>query len=136
LAYVYDLDSLRPVVPIVMPAGHYPRSVAVSTRAILAACRVAGPTHVIDSIDFPSRTANPLPALGVFKNDINIDTVLTSSPNGSTILAASADGTTMLYDADADSFSSARKDLTPRSGAFVASNYGQYIVDTTLVTYP
>ncbi len=133
LAYVYDLDTLKPVVPIVMPFGHYPRSVAVSTRAILAACRVAGPTHMIDAIDFPSRTANPLPALGVFKNDINIDTVLTSSPNGSTILAASADGTTMLYDANADSFISARKDFTSLSGAFAASNYGQYIVDNNLL---
>ncbi|PYT26331.1 MAG: hypothetical protein DMG58_22740 [Acidobacteria bacterium] len=133
LAYVYDLDSLRPVVPIVMPAGHYPRSVAVSTRAILAACRVAGPTHVIDSIDFPSRTANPLPALGVFKNDINIDTVLTSSPNGSSILSVGADGTTMVYDANANSFISARKDFTALSGAFAASNYRQYIVDNNLL---
>jgi uncharacterized protein (TIGR03437 family) len=133
LAYVYDLDSLRAVVPIAMPAGHYPRSIAVSTRAILAACRVAGPTHVIDSIDFPSRTANPLPALGVFKNDINIDTVLTSSPNGSSILAAGADGTTMVYDASSGSFISARKDFTSLSGAFAASNYGQYIVDNNLL---
>lgn len=133
LAYVYDLDTLKPFVPIVMPPGHYPRSVAVSTRAILAACRVAGPTHTIDVIDFPSRTANPLPALGVFTNDINIDTVLTSSPNGSSILAAGADGTTMVYDANADSFISARKDFTALSGAFAASNYGQYIVDNNLL---
>ena len=133
LAYVYDLDTLQPMPPIVMPAGHYPRSIAVSTRAILVACRVAGPTHVIDSIDLPSRTANPLPTLGVFKNDINIDTVLTSSPNGSSILAASADGTVMLYDANADTFISARKDFTTLSGAFAASSYGQYIVDNNLL---
>jgi uncharacterized protein (TIGR03437 family) len=133
LAYVYDLDALRPVDPIVMPFGHYPRSVAVSRRAILVACRVAGSTHTIDAIDFPSRTANPLPTLGVFQNAINIDTVLTSSPNGNTILAASADGTTMLYDANADTFTSARKDFPSLSGAFAASNSGQYIVDNNLL---
>jgi uncharacterized protein (TIGR03437 family) len=133
LAYVYDLDKLRPVAPIVMPFGHYPRSVAVSTRAILVACRVAGSTHVIDAVDFPSRTATPPPTLGIFQNDINIDTVLTSSPDGRTILAASADGTTMVYDASADTFVSARKDFTTLSGAFAASNYRQYIVDNNLL---
>jgi uncharacterized protein (TIGR03437 family) len=100
---------------------------------MLIACRVAGATHVIDAVDFPSRTAFAMPTLGVFKNDVNIDTALTAAPNGGFILAASADGTTLLYDASADTFTVGRKDFPSLSGAFAASSYGQYIVDNNLL---
>lgn len=39
LARVFDLETLEPSRPIVFPPGHYPRSVAVSNRSILAAVR-------------------------------------------------------------------------------------------------
>ena len=133
LLYVFDLDTLKPSIPVQMPFGHYPRSVAVSSRAILVACRVAGPIHTIDVVNLPSRTAYALPTLGVYKNSINIDTALTASPNGATILAASADGTVMIYDASADSFTTARQDFKALSGAFAASSYGEYIVDNHLL---
>ena len=70
LAYVYDLDELQPVSPIIFPMGHYPRSLAASGKTILAACRVAGPVHTIDRVDFANRTATALPSLGIYKNDI------------------------------------------------------------------
>ncbi len=36
---VFNLSTLQPDLPVIMPAGHYPRSVAVSGSAILAASR-------------------------------------------------------------------------------------------------
>ena len=133
LIYVYDLNTLKPSAPIVMPSGHFPRSVAVSSSAILVACRVAGPAHTIDVVDFPSRTADILPTLGIFQNSINIDTVLSSSPGGRYIFAASADGTVMLWDSSARSFVAGRKDFKSLSGAHAASDWGRFIVDKNVL---
>jgi uncharacterized protein (TIGR03437 family) len=133
LAYVYDLNSLQTQAPVVMPSGHYPRSVAVSAGQILVASRVAGPAHTIDVIDFAARTAYTPTTLGAFQNNINLDTRLASSANGGSIFAASANGTVMLYNASANSFVSVRQDFSTLSGAFAASNYGQYIVGNYLL---
>ena len=48
---VFNLNTLQPGTPVRMPSGHYPRSIAASANAILAACRVAGPQHTIDRVD-------------------------------------------------------------------------------------
>jgi len=133
LAYVFDLDALQRVRPVYFPPGHYPRQIAVSSSAILAATRVAGPINTIDVVDFPNRSASALPTLGVYTNSINVDTVLSAAANGTSILAASADGTVLLYSAAPNTFVTARKDFPALSGAFAASNYGQYIVDNNLL---
>jgi uncharacterized protein (TIGR03437 family) len=138
LAYVYDLDTLMPSLPIVFPMGHYPRSVAASGNAMLAASRVVGPTNTIDRIDFPSRTAAPLPSLGVFQNSVNTDTVLAGSANGASILAASADGNLLLYDAGANSFPVSRNIATTLAGDYAASSdgrfaAGKYLLNASLV---
>jgi uncharacterized protein (TIGR03437 family) len=133
LIYVFNLNTLQPSVPVAMPSGHYPRQVAVSTNAILAACRVAGPAHTIDLVDFPNRTAAALPTLGIFENSINIDTVLSSSPGGRFIFAAGADGTTYLYDAAANSFVAGRKDFPALSGAHAASDFDMFVVNNNLL---
>ncbi len=130
---VYDLETLQQLAPIIMPGGHYPRSIAASSKAILAACRVAGPVHTIDRVDLASRTASELPSLGVFKNNVDANTNLTASPNGATILAVSADGTTMLYDANVDSFTVRRKDAGALSGAYAASSFNQYVAGNKLL---
>jgi uncharacterized protein (TIGR03437 family) len=132
LAYVYDLNSLQRVSFIQMPFGHYPRSIAVSSRSILAANRVAGPVHMIDRIDFASGTATPFPSLGVFNNNININTVLQGTPNGTAIMGAMADGNLLLYDATVDSFTISRKDTAALSGAYAASAFGQFVVGNKL----
>ncbi len=133
LVYVYDLDTLDLLPPVVLPAGHYPRSIAASSNAILVASRVAGSEHTIDRIDLTSRTATTLPSLGVFKNTIAVDTVLAATPNGSAVIAASADGVVTLYDASADTFTVSRKLGTALSGAFAASASGQFLVGSTLL---
>ena len=133
IASVFDLDTLTQDPPVYMPFGHYPRSIAVSGRAILAASRVAGPIHMISRVDMASRTATAYATLGAFKNSINIDTVLVAPPNRSSILAAMADGTTMLYDAGADTFTAARKDFTALSGAYAASSFGVYVIGNTVL---
>ncbi len=130
---VIDLEALRATPPVVFPRGHYPRSVAVSGRAILAAIRVAGDTHVIDRIDLASRRATALPQLGVFKNDIHINTTLVASANGATIAGFMADGRVLLYEANSDTFTIARKDFTALAGSYAASNNGQFVVGNRLL---
>jgi uncharacterized protein (TIGR03437 family) len=134
LVYVYDLDTLQQQPPVVMPLGHYPRSIAASGNAILAASRVAGTVHTIDRIDLLSGAATTLPSLGVFQNSIHLDTALAATPNGGSILAASADGGVMLYDAAADTFTVSRKlPAATLTGAFAASGAGQYVAGNTLL---
>ena len=130
---MFDLETLQPGAPVRMPFGHYPRSVASSGRATLAACRVAGPVHTIDRVDLLSRSASTLPTLGIFKNEINISTTLVASGNGSSILATQADGTLMLYNANVDTFTISRKEGTSLSGAYAASNFDQFVVGNLLL---
>lgn len=133
LANVYDLETLATLAPIYFPGGHYPRSLASSGRALLAACRVAGTTHTIDRVDLFTRTATQLPSLGVYNNDINVNTMLVASGNGSSILAAEADGNLLLYNANVDTFTVSRKDSTGLSGAYAASSYDLFVVGSTLL---
>ncbi|MBL8241641.1 MAG: hypothetical protein JNM66_29720 [Bryobacterales bacterium] len=133
LISVFDLETLQPSAPIRMPFGHYPKSIASSGRATLVASRVAGPTHTIDRVDLLTRSANTPPTLGIFKNDINVNTVLVASGNGSSILALQPDGTLMLYNANVDSFTISRKEGTSLSGAYAASNFDQFVVGNLLL---
>jgi uncharacterized protein (TIGR03437 family) len=133
LANVYDLETLATLAPIYFPGGHYPRSIASSGRAILAACRVAGTKHTIDRVDLYTRTASELPSLGVYNNDINLNTMLVASGNGSSILAAAADGNLLLYNANVDTFTVSRKDSAALSGAYAASSFDQFVVGSTLM---
>jgi uncharacterized protein (TIGR03437 family) len=133
LAMVYDLNSLKPELPIVFPFGHYPRSLAASGNGILGAVRSSGGPHAIDRVDFASRRAFTLPTLGIFNNSVHLNTVLAPSPNGANILIASADGNLMLYDANADTFTASRKDFSGLGGSFAASSYGQFLVDNNVL---
>lgn len=132
IANVFDLETLQPSDPIIFPFGHYPRSIAASGQAILAATRVAGPIHKIDRIDMGTRTASELPSLGVYENNINLNTVLVASGNGSSIMAAQADGNVLLYSGNADTFTISRKDFTALSGAYAASSFDQFVVGNQL----
>lgn len=133
IANVFDLETLQPSRPIIFPGGHYPRSIAASGRAILAASRVAGPKHQIDRIDMNARIASTLPSLGVFENDININTVLVAAGNGGSILAAQADGHLLLYNANADTFTISRKDASELSGGFGASSFDYFAVGNQIL---
>ena len=133
LLYVYDLDTLEPQSPVQMPFGHYPRSVAASANAILTANRVAGPANTIDRGRPLQRHRRELPSLGVFSNNIALNSVVTASPNGSSILVAEPDGTLMLYSANADTFTVGRKATAGLTGAYAASSYDQYVVGPNLL---
>jgi uncharacterized protein (TIGR03437 family) len=133
IANRYDLDSLTAADPIVFPLGHYPRSIAVSGSAILAASRVAGPVNTIDLIDLVTSTGQPLSSLGPYKNDIHISTTLTATPNGSAIMAAMPDGRVLLYNANVDRFTISRQDFSALKGGLAASNFGMYFVDHYLL---
>lgn len=131
---VFDLETLEPTQPIRMEKGDYVQSVATSNRAILAATRSSsGGSNGVHRIDMVTRTSTKLPSLGIFENKVAVNTVLTSSPNGSTILFASSDGNVMLYDANVDSFTISRKDFPSLSGSYAASSFDQYVVGNFLL---
>jgi len=130
---LHDLNRMQQETPIAMPPGHYPRSVAASGSAILAACRVAGPAHTIDRLNLFFRIGATLPSLGVWENKIHINTVLAPTPSGSSILAAMADGNVMLYNSAADTFTISRKDFTELSGAYTAGGGDIFLVGSTLL---
>jgi len=129
LVYCYDLDTLEQQPWIAAPFGHYPRSVAVSGKAILAASRLADGSMAVENLDLLTRRGTTLTSLGVFENELPMGTVLAGSPNGASILAAAPDGTVWLYNANADTFVASRKDFTALAGAYAASSYDLYVVD-------
>jgi len=132
-ASVFNLNTLQPGTPIRMPGGHYPRSLAASANAILAANRVAGPIHTIDRVDLASGTATELPTLGAFQNTIDADTVLVAAPNGSGIMAAEANGNMLWYDSTQNTFTISRHDYTALGGAYATSSWGHSVVDNHLL---
>jgi uncharacterized protein (TIGR03437 family) len=129
---VYDLETLEQQAPVLMPRGHYPRSVAASGRAILVASRFGG-NVVIDRVDLATRSAVQLPSLGVFQNQLNVSTALVASPNGARIMAAQQNGDVMLYDANADTFTVSRKIGERLGGAYAASSFDQFVVGSVLL---
>jgi len=133
VAWVYNLDTFEQEAPVVFPPGHYPRSLAVSGGAILAAARVAGPKHVLDRVDLNLRLASELPSLGVWENKIHVDTALAATPNGAAILVAQADGNLLLYSAVEDAFTVSRKDFSKLGGAYAALSEERFLVDRYLL---
>jgi uncharacterized protein (TIGR03437 family) len=130
---VYDLDTLQPLSPVLMPGGHFARSIAVSNSAILAMVRNEGTElGTIDIVDLNAGKGAALPALGVFMNQTSPTSVLAASPSGGNILLASADGAVALYSAAAGTFVLSRKDFSVLFGAFAASDYGSYIIGNTV----
>ena len=125
---VFDLNSLQ-AMPSIDTASGYVQSLAVSNKSILAVMRDGGggPPYIA-RIDTTVRTSSKPASLGVFKNEIALNSVLVASSNGSRIFMASSDGSTMLYDANADTFTISRKDFTSLSGAFAASPFDQFVV--------
>lgn len=133
VANVFRLDTLQSQDWIVFPGGHYPRWIAASGRAVLASTRVAGPKHKIDSIEVPNSRAVELPSLGIWENDIDINTALSASPTGGSILIAEANGKVMLYDANVDRFVVQRQDVTELSGTFAALSDDIFAVDNLVL---
>ena len=133
MASVFDLETLEEVEPIRFPGGHYPRSIAATGRAILAASRGADLTNTIDRVDMFTRTAAQLGSLGIYENTIHEDTVLAAGPDGSAIAAFEADGNLMLYDAAAGTFTVSRRDSAKLSGAYAAGQGGWFVADNQLL---
>lgn len=133
LVNVFDLDTLQPDAPIILPPGFVAYSIASSANATLAQGGYYDGTYHLLQLDIPSRSGVELPSLGVFTNTTNANTVMTASPNGSSILIAQADGTVYLYDATSNSFTVSRKDFTALAGPYAASSFNQYVVGNNLL---
>ena len=137
LVTVYDLNAMQQAASIVLPGGHYARSIAASNASTLVLARDEGSSGsgVIDSLNLSAgfSTKHALQP-GPYKNLVSSTGVLTPSPNGAYILLeAEPGGTVMLYSASANSFIASRQDLKSISGAFAASNYGSYVVGNTVL---
>jgi uncharacterized protein (TIGR03437 family) len=131
---VYDLNALQPVSAIVLPGGHYGRSLAVSNNAILALVRDEGAgTGAVDSLDVASELGTELSSLGVYTNKVSAQSSLAASPNGASIFLADPGGTVMLYSAAANTFTVARQDFKSLGGAIAASSYDQYVVGNNVL---
>jgi uncharacterized protein (TIGR03437 family) len=131
---VYDLETLQAVTPVAMFNGDYVQSVASSSNAILAVTRNAsGGDPTIHQIDLTTNTSSRLPTLGVYKNSVALNSVLTASSNGSSILMASSTGAVMLYDDNSGTFTVSRQDFTALSGAYAASNFNLYVAGNNLL---
>jgi len=135
VAQIFRLDTMTPAGYVAMPSGHYPRWLAASGNGMLAASRVAGPAHTIDKLQIfgAGSYGTQLPSLGIWKNSIDINTALVGSPSGSMVLAAEANGTVLLYDANADTFVSARQDTTALSGAIAAVSDDTFVVGNSVL---
>ncbi|MBZ5584427.1 MAG: hypothetical protein LAQ30_19885, partial [Acidobacteriia bacterium] len=142
--YVFDLDSLQPADPVLLPFGQYARSMAESNAATLAVVRegpgAAGPwigaaagAASIDRIDLPARQASSLPTLGIWSNSVSADAALAPAPNGASILLAEPDGNVKLYSASSDTFVAGRKDLPSLKGAIAASSYESYVIGNNVL---
>jgi len=130
---VYDLDTLQPISPILLPSGFIALSIASSANATLAQGGYYDGTFHILQLDIAQGTGAELPTLGVFTNLTNANTVLTASQNGSTILIAQADGTVYLYNASSNAFTVSRQDFTALAGPYAASAFNQYVVGNNLL---
>jgi len=130
---VYDLDTLQPVSPILLPSGFIALSIASSANATLAQAEFFDGTYHILQLDIAQGTGVELPSLGVFNNLTNANTVMTASQNGSTILIAQADGTVYLYDASSNAFAVSQQVGTSLSGPYAASAFNQYVVGNNLL---
>ena len=130
---MFNLDTLQAQQPIAFPSD-YVQSVAASSNAILVHLRSGtGNQPGLGQVNLGTHTGTRLPALGVYQNQLALDTVLASSSNGSKILVAGADGSVILYDATVGSFTVSRKDFTSLGGSYAASNFGQYVVGNNLL---
>ena len=131
---VYDLDLLTAQTSVAFTQD-YVESVAASSNAILASIRSGIDGHAgIDTINLLTHTGTSLPTLGVWQNKLGTtNTVLAATSNGAQILIAGTDGSVMIYDANANTFTASRKDFTSLAGAYAASNFGQFVVGSTLL---
>ena len=143
IANVFDLDALQPTPFIVFPRGHYPRDFAASNFAMFAVTRNSGSpdfglappgcisdsgqqgftlafSGVVDQIDFGHRNAKPPCSLGIYINNVPIDSVMTISPSGGSIFVPMSDGTVLLFDDTYQAFEASRKDLAGLSGSYSA----------------
>jgi uncharacterized protein (TIGR03437 family) len=132
--YVYSLATLQAMLPVRMFNGDYVQSLAGSSNAILAVTRNAsGGNPTVHSINIATQSSSRLPSLGVFQNQVALNTVTVASSNGSSIFMAGSDGSVFLYNANSNTFTASRKDFTALSGAYAASNFNQYVVGNQML---
>jgi uncharacterized protein (TIGR03437 family) len=132
---MYDLDAMKATkFPIILPGGHYGRSIAASNKQLLILSRneFGGVPASIDTVTLGTFSASMLTTLGDWKNSVSPQGVLSPSPNGANIMMASPDGNVMLYDAQADNFTVSRQDFKALSGAYASSAYNTYVIGNSV----
>ncbi len=123
LLQVYDLDSLQQQLPVMLPSGHYGRSVAQSNNATFAVVENdALPPGNLDRVDLVTHCATTPVSLGIWVNTMPAESVVTPTPGQSAILLAEPNGNIKVYDAQSDTWVLSRQDFTALAGAYAASD--------------
>jgi len=134
LVNVFDLNALAATLPIVVPFGHYPRSIGISNNKWFSLNRNAGdavpvkgdkPAGVVDQLDFANRIASTPETLdgaadpAVYSNTLNsFNGVLAPSGDGSYLMLALDNSTLVGYDATANAWVASRKDFSSLAGSY------------------
>jgi uncharacterized protein (TIGR03437 family) len=132
---VFDLNTLlaQPYIKTSPDGlGNVVRSIAVSSRKILVTAVDYKNTGHVLWVDLNARQANRFDTLGDWENKISTDAVAVASPDQSKIMVAGSDGNVFLYDADVDTFTISRQDVTGLSGAYAAAN-GIYMAGNNIL---
>ena len=154
-----DLNTLQPTGFVYCPCRAYPRSIAVSTNAILVTTAIDRQETVTNSsnqpvqvivtegrmnrVDLTAGVARELATMGIFTNNLSPKSLLTATPSGSRILIAedvpgqgstATGGIAKIYDAQSDSFILARAiSSAPLKGDAAASDTGLYNAGAVLL---
>jgi uncharacterized protein (TIGR03437 family) len=149
---IFDLNAMQQVDSILLPFGHYVRSVAESNASLLSVVRnqqalsatggtsawIGLPpsgcaTAMVDRLDLTTKLGTLLPSLGVWVNCMPAESALAPAPNGSFTLLAEPDGNVKLYSAAKDTFVASRKDYSALQGSYAASAYNLYVVGNNIL---
>lgn len=149
LVNVFDLNALAATPPILVPFGHYPRSIGISQNKWFSLNRNAGlavpvakdaPAGVIDQLDFTNRIASTPDTLdgalnpAIFSNNLStFDGVMAPSGDGTYITLALTDGNVVGYDATANAWVASRKDFTALKGSYGILNSQLWNVGANLL---
>jgi len=151
---IINLDTLDSQGFAFCPCSSYPRSIAVSSNAILVttavdrgqtlrtadnqAVQVIVTEGRMNRLDLASRTATELATMGIFENSLSPKSLLTATPSGSRILIAEdsgkGGGLAKVYEADSDTFVVARA-ISERAlkGSAAANDGGFYNAGAVLM---
>lgn len=139
---VYNLNTMTPATPILLPPGSYGRSIAAASNGQIFQIVSEGPgpgwstqqgVGAIVAVNVAAGLADPLPTLGIYINSVNPNGILAPSADFDEILLAMPNGTVALYDSGAGQWVASRQDFSSLSGAAGTFGDNLFVVDNHLL---